>query len=148
MPLRLDGVAELHADLFRRLDAAQTSAQRAKSFRDYMTVHFRLNRRKTPATTPRGGRRGAHYISVLRGWSINADSREGAVLKGWVESRFGLTLRFSWRAVARPSAPAYRHYLEMRAAIYMAPTRWKPSWTWCTAIVSTNWRAPGWPMRR
>ena len=42
----------------------------------------------------RGGWRGAHYISVLRGWSVNADSREGAVLKGWVESRFGLTLRF------------------------------------------------------
>jgi hypothetical protein len=42
MPLKLDGVAELHADLFRRLDAAQAPAQRAEIFQDYMTVHFRL----------------------------------------------------------------------------------------------------------
>ena len=33
MPLKLDGVAELHADLFRRLDAAQAPASGRKSFR-------------------------------------------------------------------------------------------------------------------
>ena len=117
MPLKLDGVAELHADLFRRLDAAQAPAQRAEIFQDYMTVHFRLNRPEDAGyNATRGGRRGAHYLSVLRGWSINADSREGAVLKGWVESRFGLTPRFHGEPLRDSSAPAYRHYLEMRAA--------------------------------
>lgn len=117
MPLKLDGVAELHADLFCRLDHAATAARRVEVFRDYMTVHFRLEQPEDAGyNAARGGRRGAHYVSVLRGWSINADSREGAVMKGWVESRFGLTPRFHVEPLRDPSAPAYRRYLEMRAA--------------------------------
>ena len=42
-PLLIDGVAELHADLFRRLNAA-LPAELADVFRDYLTVHFRLER--------------------------------------------------------------------------------------------------------
>ena len=40
-PLLIDGVAELHADLFRRLNAVPDAAL-ADVFRDYLTVHFRL----------------------------------------------------------------------------------------------------------
>ena len=117
MPLALDGVAELHHDLFRRLDSAAHPSQRAAIFTDYLTVHFRLNHPEDAGyNASRGGRCGAHYASVLRGWSVNADSREGAVMKGWVESRFGLTPRFHGEPLRDPSAPAYRHYLEMRAA--------------------------------
>ena len=95
MPLRLDGVAELHADLFRRLDAAQTSAQRRTS----SGLYDRALSAESPEDAGYNGppRRPAPPTGyrILRGWSINADSREGAILKGWVESRFGLTPRFS-----------------------------------------------------
>jgi NAD+--dinitrogen-reductase ADP-D-ribosyltransferase len=35
----------------------------------------------------------ADYLRMLRGWGFDADGREGAALKGWVESRFGLLPR-------------------------------------------------------
>ncbi|MFO1234132.1 MAG: NAD(+)--dinitrogen-reductase ADP-D-ribosyltransferase [Rivihabitans pingtungensis] len=63
MPLKLDGVAKLHADLFRRLDA-QAPAQQAEIFPDYMTVHFPAESpgRRQLYNATRGGRRGALYI--------------------------------------------------------------------------------------
>jgi len=114
--LVLDGVAELHRDLFRRLDAA-LPAQRPDVFRDYMTVHFQLEWPEQMGFTGRNNARAkANYIKVIRGWSFDSDSGEGAVLKGWVESRFGLTPRYHREALRDPSGDAYRRYQEMRAA--------------------------------
>lgn len=115
-PLLLDGVAELHADLFRRLAAAAQPAQRAEVFRDYMTVRFRLEWPEDVGFT--GGRRArtrADYRKLIRGWSFDADSREGAVLKGWVESRFGLLPRWHGEPLRDLAGEAYARYLEMRA---------------------------------
>ena len=115
VPLRLDGVAELHRDLFRRLEAASPQG-RAETFRDYMTVRFQLEWPEEMGLTGRGkGRAKANYIKAIRGWSFNADSREGAVLKGWAESRFGLTPRWHKEPLRDPSSEAYRRYLEMRS---------------------------------
>jgi len=114
--LLLDGVAELHADLFRRLDAIDDKTQRAQSFGDYMTVRFRLEHLDEAglrdASQPRAN---ANWIRFLRGWSFDANSREGAALKGWVESRFGLLPRFHGEPLRDFSGPAYRRYQEMRA---------------------------------
>ena len=114
-PLLIDGVAELHGDLFRRLHAATPDA-RANVFRDYMTVHFRLERpEEVGLTGHRKGRAKANYIKMIRGWSFDSDSREGAVLKGWVESRFGLMPRYHGQALRDPTSEGYRRYLEMRS---------------------------------
>jgi len=113
--LLIDGVAELHRNLFQRLEVAAPEA-RADVFRDYMTVHFRLERPEEMGFSgDRKGRAKANYIKMIRGWSFDADSREGAVLKGWVESRFGLTPRYHGQALRDPSGSAYRRYQEMRA---------------------------------
>jgi len=115
MPLQIDGVAELHRDLFRRLNAATPEA-RAEVFRDYLTVHFRLERPEDMGFTGRQkGRSKANYVRMIRGWSFDSDSREGAVLKGWVESRFGLMPRYHGQPLRDPSGDAYRRYLEMRS---------------------------------
>jgi len=114
-PLLIDGVAELHGDLFRRLNAALPEA-RADVFRDYLTVHFRLERPEEVGFTGRHkGRSRANYVRMIRGWSFDSDSREGAVLKGWVESRFGLMPRYHGRSLRDPTSEAYRRYLEMRS---------------------------------
>ncbi len=114
-PLLLDGVAELHADLFRRLQAAEPE-ERAEVFRDYLTVHFRLERPEDMGFSGnKKGRAKANYVRMIRGWSFDSDSREGAVLKGWVESRFGLTPRYHIQALRDPSSDAYSRYLEMRS---------------------------------
>lgn len=114
-PLLLDGVAELHRDLFARLDAAPAAA-RGEVFRDYMTVHFQLEwPEQMGFAGQKKGRIKANYIKTLRGWSFDTDSREGAVLKGWVESRFGLTPRWHGQPLRDSGGEAYRRYLEMRA---------------------------------
>ena len=114
--LELDGVRVLHRDLFRKLDAIRTSGRRAEIFRDYVTVYFRLEHLDEAGLTIRARHRGkANYIRALRGWSFDADSREGAVLKAWVESRFGLAPRHHGEPLRDFSGPAYRRYLEMRA---------------------------------
>lgn len=113
--LLLDGVAELHANLFQRLAAAAPEA-RAEVFRDYMTVHFQLEwPEEMGLSGHKKGRAKANYIKMIRGWSFDADSREGAVLKGWVESRFGLMPRWHGQPLRDPAGEAYSRYLEMRS---------------------------------
>lgn len=114
-PLLLDGVAELHRDLFRRLDEAGTDA-RGEVFRDYLTVHFQLEWLEEMGYT--GGQKArakANYARMIRGWSFDSDSREGAVLKGWVESRFGLLPRWHGQPLRDPADDAYGRYMEMRS---------------------------------
>ncbi|MDR3323863.1 MAG: NAD(+)--dinitrogen-reductase ADP-D-ribosyltransferase [Zoogloeaceae bacterium] len=121
VPLVLDGVREFHRDLFARLDATPLSSQRSTLFQDYVTVHFRLEHLEEAGLVARdtGGhqkqRAKANYIRMIRGWNFDADSREGAVMKAWVESRFGLTPRYHGEPLRDFSAPAYQRYLEMRA---------------------------------
>lgn len=114
-PLLIDGVAELHRDLFVRLDAVP-QARRADVFRDYLTVRFRLEwPEEVGLSGARKGRAKANWVRAIRGWSFDSDSREGAVLKGWVESRFGLTPRYHGEPLRDPSGEGYRRYLEMRS---------------------------------
>ena len=116
-PLHLDSVAELHADLFRRLDAIGNRAERAEAFRDYVAVHFCLEELEKAGLTPNSKSRAkANWMRVLRGWSFDSDGREGAVLKGWVESRFGLLARFHGEPLRDFASPAYLRYQEMRSA--------------------------------
>lgn len=95
-PLLLDGVAELHHRLFRSLDLLAEPGERARRFVDYMTVYFRLEALEEVGLTP--GRRKlrgrADYLRMVRGWAFDPNGQEGAVLKAWVESRFGLLARF------------------------------------------------------
>lgn len=125
--LMLDGVAELHADLFDLLAKEGDPLERARLFRDYAAAHFCLDHpedagfddhEKKPQGAPRRGRgrAKANWQRVLRGWSFDADGREGAVLKGWVESRFGLIPRFHGGPLRDFTGPAWHRYEEMRAS--------------------------------
>ncbi len=116
--LAIDGVEHLHADLFRRLDAVSDADARVHVFRDYLTVRFCLESLEEAGYG--GGkqhkaRARANWERMIRGWSFNADNREGAVLKAWVESRFGLVPRFHGEALREPGGDAWWRYQEMRA---------------------------------
>jgi NAD+--dinitrogen-reductase ADP-D-ribosyltransferase len=116
-PLALDGVAELHADLFELLDRADDPIERARLFRDYEAAHFCLDHLEDAGFDDQSGKRAkANWLRVLRGWSFDADGREGAVLKGWVESRFGLLPRFHGEPLRDFVSAPYLRYLEMRSA--------------------------------
>lgn len=114
--LRIDGVAELHRDLWQRLAGLPDHRERAGQFMDYMTVHFLLAEPEAAGYQPqqRYARIKLDYCHLLRGWMFDPDNREGAVLKGWVESRFGLIPTWHKGPIDSPEADSYRYYLHER----------------------------------
>ncbi|MEW5771250.1 MAG: NAD(+)--dinitrogen-reductase ADP-D-ribosyltransferase [Pseudomonadota bacterium] len=116
-PLALDGVLELHKALFMRLDALSDADERARLFQGHMAAEFSLDHPEEAGHTHGAGhdRSRASYLRTLRGWAFDSDGLEGAVLKGWVESRFGLLPRHHGGAIRDFSGATYRAYLEQRA---------------------------------
>jgi NAD+---dinitrogen-reductase ADP-D-ribosyltransferase len=117
VPLALDGVVELHKELFKQLDGMVHSGERAVLFMRHMAAAFSLKQPEEAgwAQDSPHDRTRASYLKMVRGWSFDADGREGAVLKGWVESRFGLLPRHHGGPIRDFSGETYRRYLGMRA---------------------------------
>lgn len=122
--LTIDGVLPLHKTLFNELAQLGTHEERVTLFINYMKAHFMLEDLDEVGFTEysRIDRRRAHYLTQLRGWFFNPDGREGAVLKGWVESRFGLLPRYHHGKITQPEEMQYQHYLIER----------------CTGLYNTN----------
>lgn len=115
--LELDGVSQFHRGLFALLDRLDDALERAHAFSMHMNAAFYLDEPEQAGYSPQSSqRRKADYLLMVRGWSFDTDGREGAALKGWVESRFGLLPRHHAGAIRDFSGVAYRRYLEMRAA--------------------------------
>jgi NAD+--dinitrogen-reductase ADP-D-ribosyltransferase len=115
--LEIDGVRAIHRRLFAHLDEVRDLRQRAGYFMDYMVVYFRLEAlRDVGLTDGRKRLRGrADYLRMVRGWAFDPDCREGAVLKAWVESRFGLLTLYHGGALNDRTAETYLHYQEARS---------------------------------
>lgn len=116
--LHLDGVEALHSALFKSLDIIDEAASRAENFMDYMRSGFLLDHLDEAGLDARNGksRRGkADYLRILRGWLFDADGVEGAVLKSWVESRFGLLPLNHHGPMADTASNNYQGYLAARA---------------------------------
>lgn len=116
--LHIDGVRDFHQSLFVTLDSLEHPGERAARFIDYMTVHFCLEQLEEAGLTPgiSPGRRkkyrsNANYLRMVRGWSFDSDGREGAVLKHWVETRFGLLARHHGGPLDGRDSDAYHAYL-------------------------------------
>ncbi len=110
--LFIDGVTALHHDLLLRLDAINDSGKRAQQFMDYMTVHFCLHTPEEAGLSDHSklDRSKADYLRLLRGWAFDAEGRDAAVLKGWVESRFGLLPRFHLTPIHSSDDESYHSY--------------------------------------
>jgi NAD+---dinitrogen-reductase ADP-D-ribosyltransferase len=117
VPLALDGVLELHKALFIRLDGLGDPGERARAFLGHMGAEFSLERPEEAGYSKASvrARAKASYLRMVRGWSFDSDGLEGAVLKGWAESRFGLLPRHHGGPIRDLSGETYRRYLEMRA---------------------------------
>ena len=113
--LSIDGITTFHADLFAQLDTCDAPQVRAEKFQDYMTVRFRLEHPEDMGGEIGRGRAKADYRRVLRGWFFDSDGREGAVLKSWVESRFGLTVRHHKGLLKNQDDPAFAKFFKDRA---------------------------------
>lgn len=93
-PLEVQGVREENRFLFDLLEGLADPEERARRFDDWVNVRFQLHQWKEQLTA--GARRSLRngYLRFLRGWGVDASSVEGAVLKGWVESRMGIAPTF------------------------------------------------------
>ncbi len=115
--LSIDGVGALHRPLFDLLNDIDEAPERALRFGGYMASHFHLAQPEQAGLTAQQpkSRAKASYLRVLRGWAFDPDGREAAVLKGWVESRFGLMPRHHGDSLREPGSAAWQRYMEMRA---------------------------------
>jgi len=113
VPLHIDCVDILHREFFHALEDIEGPEVRALHFRQYMCSAFLLGQSEQAGFTPEGGAiRGdkLDYLRLLRGWMFNSDSIEGAVMKRWVESRFGLQALNHHGFLENSSSPAYSAY--------------------------------------
>jgi len=88
-PLEIQGVRDGNRFLFKRLDTIGSKEERAQVFNDYMSVKFQLHHWQGQTEMARKSLRNS-YLRFLRGWMMDSNSVEGAVLKAWVESRMGI----------------------------------------------------------
>jgi NAD+--dinitrogen-reductase ADP-D-ribosyltransferase len=113
LALHISGVREAHRKLFDRLTTVANQAEAATVFQDYMCVLFGLNMEQRTKTFQDGQRRfRSSYLKLLQGWGLDSNTPQGAVLKGWVESRFGLFPTFHKEPLTRFSSPAWIAYVE------------------------------------
>jgi NAD+--dinitrogen-reductase ADP-D-ribosyltransferase len=111
--LRIAGVREMNSDLFRMLHEAPDPEERSAIFTAYMGAMFGLNARAFEEQEPGARRRyRSSYLRLLRGWAYDSNSPEGAVMKGWVESRFGLFPTFHKVKLKRFNAAGWTRYVE------------------------------------
>lgn len=89
-PIELMGVREGNRFLFQRLEEIAAADERAVFFNDYMSVKFQLHQWEEQSTVKARKSIRNSYLRFLRGWGMDSNSIDGAVLKGWVESRIGL----------------------------------------------------------
>jgi NAD+---dinitrogen-reductase ADP-D-ribosyltransferase len=94
VPITIQGSSATDRRFFTALDAAPEHNQRADLLDDYMTVKFCLD--QWSSVSSEGARRSIRnsYVRFIRGWGVDSNGVEAAVLKGWVESRFGIAPTF------------------------------------------------------
>ncbi|MGZ0076636.1 NAD(+)--dinitrogen-reductase ADP-D-ribosyltransferase [Methylomonas sp. YC3] len=90
-PLHIAGTRESAPGLFEQLAGQTTLAECGRIFQDYMCVVFGFETEQRLRDDAEGRRRYRNsYLRLIQDWGLDSNNAQGAVLKGWVESRFGL----------------------------------------------------------
>lgn len=114
-PLRIHGARVEHRALFEGLSETGHPDAAADVFQGYMARTFGLNPDFSGSEGADGRRRfRASYLRLLKGWMFDSNNAEGAVLKGWAESRFGLLPTFHGEPIRRLAGPAWARYTEQK----------------------------------
>lgn len=115
-PLEVQGVRLANRFLFERLAAIDSPDGRGTVFNDYMSVKFQLHLWQEQATPSARRSLKNSYLRYLRGWMMDSNSVEGAVLKGWVESRTGIVPTFHKARITGIHTESYYGYVVDRTA--------------------------------
>lgn len=115
--LCIGGTRSAHVGLFALLTRCTNAQEASEVFVHYMSLAFDLQPPEPDAQASGEARRWrSSYIKLLLGWGLDSNGPAGAVLKGWVESRFGLVPVFHKAPLARFPSPAWVAYLEEKLA--------------------------------
>lgn len=117
MPLHISGVREMNATMFGMLAQARDLLEAEEAFLCYMMAMFGLEpeQRDEKARKGTGLRRyKSSFLRLIKGWGYDSNSPEGAVLKGWVESRFGIFPTYHKEPIRRISSAAWTTYVEQK----------------------------------
>ena len=118
--LAIAGTCEAHSGLFTLLESSQDLNEAYDMFVHYLAIVFGLRQpelNELPSLGVAEQRRWrSSWRKLLQGWGMDANGPAGAVLKGWVESRFGLVPSFHKAPLARFPSPAWVAYLHEKSA--------------------------------
>lgn len=112
VPLHIVGTREAHTGLFALLDTSRDELEASEMFTHYLSLAFGLQPETAPTSASEARRWRASYIKLLQGWGGDSNGQAGAVLKGWVESRFGIVPQFHKARLERFPSQAWVSYLE------------------------------------
>jgi NAD+--dinitrogen-reductase ADP-D-ribosyltransferase len=119
-PLVIAGVHETHPGLFKLLEGSHDLSEAHDMFVHYLSIVFGLKKPEPHELAGLGAAEQRRWRSswrkLLQGWGMDANSASGAVLKGWVESRFGLVPSFHKAPLERFPSPAWITYLQEKSA--------------------------------
>ena len=109
--LEIQGTDHIGRQLFSELNEIQDPEERGYRFHDFMDVQFQLHQWQRESSRSSQKSLKNSYLRFLRGWLFDSNSMEGAVLKGWVESRLGLIPTFHRCAIRNSDSEEYYLYL-------------------------------------
>jgi NAD+--dinitrogen-reductase ADP-D-ribosyltransferase len=114
MPLHISGTREMNANLFEMLRQSSDLADAGEAFLCYMMAMFGLDpeQREAGGRASPGRRYRSSFLRLLKGWGYDSNGPEGAVLKGWVESRFGIFPTYHKERIRRISSGVWTRYVE------------------------------------
>ncbi len=117
--LHISGVREMNPTMFEMLEQSDCLEDAGDAFYKYMMAMFGIDPEQheadatTKSATGRNARRyRSSFLRLLKGWGYDSNSPEGAVLKGWVESRFGLFPTYHKEMITRFSSTGWMTYVE------------------------------------
>ena len=118
--LAIAGTCESHPGLFALLERSRDLNEARDMFVHYLSIAFGLRKPEAHEMDAMGvaeqRRWRSSWRKLLQGWGMNANGTAGAVLKGWVESRFGLVPIYHKAPLARFPSPSWVAYLEEKSA--------------------------------
>jgi NAD+--dinitrogen-reductase ADP-D-ribosyltransferase len=108
--IEITNVRTFNRDLFAMLDDSPTLAEAERAFMLYMNALFAIDVEQAPLNARTPFR--SCYLKLLQGWGFDSNGPEGAVMKGWVESRFGLRPSYHKHPLPPNDTSAWAPYLK------------------------------------
>lgn len=110
--LRIHGTRESARGLFTVLDTVANLQEASEVFRHFMEISFGLTPDPQARQRAERLRWKSSYLKLLEGWGFDSNSPQASVLKGWVESRFGLVPTYHHELLDHYPSAAWMRYIE------------------------------------